>query len=71
VTSPSPGTLDVFGLGASSAVWGTAFTGTQWTTWHTVGGTGTSDPSATSSSPGTFDLFVEGTDQALYQASGR
>jgi hypothetical protein len=69
--APGFGLLDVFGLGASNAVWGTAFTGSQWTTWHVVGGTGTSDPSATSSSPGTFDLFVRGTDQALYQASGR
>ena len=69
--APGFGLLDVFGLGASNAVWGTAFNGSQWTSWRLVGGTGTSDPSATSSSPGTFDLFVRGTDQALYQAIGR
>lgn len=69
--SPGPGLLDVFGLSTSSAVWGLAFTGSRWTNWHVLGGTGTSDPSAVSSSPGTFDLFVRGTDQALYTASGR
>ncbi|MBJ7598358.1 PQQ-binding-like beta-propeller repeat protein [Candidatus Nephthysia bennettiae] len=69
--SPGPGLLDVFGLGTASAVWGTAFTGSGWTAWHALGGTGTSDPSAASPSPGTFDLFVRGTDQSMYQATGR
>jgi hypothetical protein len=68
--APGPGRLDVLGLGTSNAVWGTAFTGSGWTTWHQLGGVGTSDPSATSSSPRSFDAFVRGTDQALYQASG-
>jgi hypothetical protein len=69
-TAPGPGRLDVFGLGTANAVWGTAFTGSQWTTWHQLGGVGTSDPSAATSSPGTFDVFVRGTDQALYQSTG-
>jgi hypothetical protein len=71
VAAPGPGLLDVFGLNASNTASGMAYTGSRWTTWHAVGGTGTSDPSAVSSWPGTFDCFVRGTDQTLYQASGR
>jgi repeat uncharacterized protein DUF346/putative pyrroloquinoline-quinone binding quinoprotein len=71
VTAPSAGTLAVFGLGSGNAVSGTAFTGRGWTSWHPLGGTGASDPSATTSSPGTFDLFVTGTDQSLNYATGR
>jgi hypothetical protein len=60
VAGKCPGRLDVFALGTDHAVW--EFTGT----WHRVGGTSASAPTAVRLPSGETDLFIRGTGNALW-----
>jgi hypothetical protein len=59
------GRIDVFVVGADSALWHKWFQN-GWSGWESLGGTLISAPAASSWAPGRLDIFAAGTDSAMW-----
>jgi hypothetical protein len=69
VSSWSGGRLDVFVEGTDGALYQKSWTGTSWSSWHSLGGKLTASPAATVTTPNTANhvyVFVRGTDGAVW-----
>jgi hypothetical protein len=69
VSSWSAGRLDVFVEGTDGALYQKSWTGTSWSSWHSLGAGLTSSPAATVTTPNTANhvyVFVRGTDGAVW-----
>jgi len=65
----SDGRLEVFGVGTDNAlwhIWQTAPHADPWSSWSSLGGVVTSDPSVFVNSDGRLEVFARGTDDALW-----
>jgi hypothetical protein len=63
----APNRIDVFARGSDGSTWSTAWNGSTWVPWYTLGGLAASDPDV--ASPGVNRLVVatRGLDGAIWQ----
>jgi len=66
VSTQNANSLDVFAIGTDNALWHKSMDGSAWSAWHSLGGTLTSSPAATSPASGVIDVFGRGGNGALY-----
>jgi peroxiredoxin len=58
--------VHLFAQGTDQALWSKYQSGSGWSGWHSLGGSLTASPAATSPGSGLIDVFVRGTDGALW-----
>ncbi|KAH8892951.1 fucose-specific lectin [Thozetella sp. PMI_491] len=64
--SPSPGTINLFGIGTTNAVFVQTFSGGEWSHWTSLGGNNRSKPDAVAFQGSALAVAVQGHDNAAY-----